>query len=406
MIKTKSNLKMWLPVAAAVVAARGAQAYELNLGTNMPPVDFHGFVSQGLLSSSSYNYLGDSKGGVDGNFFEGGINASFNPFPRTRIAAQGFMYDMGDVGRYAPFLDYALAEYTFSDYFGIRAGRIRRPAGIYNHIQDVDLARTFVLLPQGIYDSRWRDWSAGLDGADLFGNIPLSKAGSASYEFYGGAVNYSDHGGVATYIENGLPPAPYGSFKGIGTTPVVGGQLWYNTPLDGLRVGASLCLFDGFNYDVTVKPPFGPGLMHTTGDVLMQQYSAEYLWKNWTFQAEYYTYTFTGTEYAPGLGGMKVGSSSDMPQTWYVAASYRFNKYFETGAYYTEFRDFSTVKTSPDGYQHDLALCLRVDPKDWWTFKIEGHYIDGTGLLRDNDTNPVRNSNGWFMLAVKTTLSF
>ena len=97
------------------------EAYELNLGTNLPPVDFHGFVSQGFLYSSKYNYLGDSSQGSF-KFTEAALNASFNPFPRTRISAQAFTYDVGDAGNYDVVLDYAQVEYTFNDYFGIRAG--------------------------------------------------------------------------------------------------------------------------------------------------------------------------------------------------------------------------------------------------------------------------------------------
>jgi hypothetical protein len=57
-------------------------------------------------------------------------------------------------------------------------------------------------------------------------------------------------------------------------------------------------------------------------------------------------------------------------------------------------------------YQKDTALSMRFDIKDWWIFKVEGHYIHGTGLLNDNVHNPVQNNNGWFMLAAKTTISF
>ncbi len=395
-----------LSITASILAAGGVQAYELKLGTNLPPVDLHGFVSQGFLYSSDYNYLADDSKNGSFKFSEAGVNAAFNPFARTHIAAQGFLFDTGNVGQYHPFLDYASIDYTVNDQFGLRAGRIRRPAGIYNAIQDIDLARTFVLLPQGMYDARWRDWSAGLDGGDIFGNISLKKAGSVSYEFYGGLVNMADNGGVARYAENGLPPSPVGQFDGIGATPVVGGQLWYNTPLDGLRLGASLAFMDGFSYDVTVIPPYGPGTIHSEGNVILQQYSAEYSIKNWTFQAEYSTYDFTGNRFAPAYGNANIGATGDNPATWYVAASYRFNKYFESGVYYTQFRDYSTDSANPDGHQNDLALCLRVDPKDWWTFKIEGHYIEGTGLLRDSSHNPVRDGNGWFMLAVKTTFSF
>jgi hypothetical protein len=405
----KNTQKLVLSITASILATCGAQAYDLNLGTNLPPVTFHGFLSQGFLDSSKYNYLGDSSRGSF-NFTEMGVNASLNPFPRTRITAQGFDFDTGNVGEYHPFLDYALAEYTFNDEIGIRAGRVRRPQGIYNAIQDIDLARTYVLLPQGMYDARWRDWSAGLDGGELFGSISLgkdAKAGSLSYEVYGGVVNMSDDGGVARYIEN--QPGGDQLYNGIDSTPMFGGQLWYNTPIDGLRVGASIAYMDGFGYSLHNIP--GLDNVHETGNVLFEQYSIEYLWKNWTFQSEFYSYSFTGHAYANFMGTPNadvdafVGTPGDNNQTWYTAASYRFNKYLELGAYYTEWRDY---ESSPSAYQNDAALSLRVDPFDWWTFKIEGHYIRGTGLLRDSvdNTGFSMNGDGWFMLALKTTFSF
>ena len=62
------------------------------LGTNMPPLDFHGFASQGFLATSKYNYLDtDTKKGSF-RYTEAGLNVSMNPFPRTRITAQGFLY--------------------------------------------------------------------------------------------------------------------------------------------------------------------------------------------------------------------------------------------------------------------------------------------------------------------------
>ena len=78
----------------------------------------------------------------------------------------------------------------------------------------------------------------------------------------------------------------------------------------------------------------------------------------------------------------------------------------EVGGYYTEFYTSDTVPAASDAYQKDLALSFRFDPKPWWLFKVEGHYIRGTGLLDDNADNPVRNGSGWFMLMVKTTFSF
>ena len=382
---------------------------DLRIG-NAPPITFHGFASQGLLTSTDYNYLGKTANGLgSAEFNEFALNASVSPFNRTRIAAQAFTFDLGNVGNYDPMLDYALVEYTVSDAFGMRGGRVRRPSGIYNHIQDIDLARTWVLLPQGMYDARWRDFSASVDGGSVFGNISLSKAGSLSYEGYAGMINLSQEGGIARWIQNGLPPSPIGTFGSVEDSLLSGAQLWWNTPIPGLRAGASMGQSFGLAYNYTVAPPIGPGLMQTEIDTPFQQYSVEYVWKSWTFQAEYQTMNNIQRDM---VAGNVVSRSRERHDAWYVGAAYRFNKWLEAGTYYTESyndvadRDGSTRKAPSDAYQKDLALSLRFDPKPWWILKLEGHYINGTGLLRANNMNPARDDDGWFMIGLKTTFSF
>lgn len=411
MTSKHSSHKLALSITASILAACGAQAYDLSLGTNMPPVTFHGFVSQGFLYSSDYNYLGDTTRGSF-NFTEMGVNASMNPFPRTRITAQGFDFDVGNVGEYHPFLDYALVEYTVNDYLGIRAGRIRRPSGIYNAIQDIDLARTSVLLPQGIYDARWRDFSCSMDGGEFFGDIPLSKAGDLSYEVYGGLINMSEDGGVARSLENSIAGTGL-SFDGIDQCQIYGAQLWWNTPVNGLRFGLSGGYLPNFGYSVGQSNPYYSTLTHGVFNIPFAQASAEYLWKSWTFQAEYYTYNTSGNDYTyatPLDGSTSLAnvsrSSSTQKYAWYGSADYRFTDWFQAGVYYMEDYENTDEENNSADYQKDLALSLRFDPKDWWVFKVEGHYIHGTGLLDDNASNPVQNDNGWFMLAVKTTFSF
>jgi len=413
MMYSHSTNKLALAITAAIMASCAAQAYEVPLtfmGTNMPPLDFHGFLSQGFLYSSDYNYLAnDSKKGSF-QFTEAGLNVAMNPFPRTHITIQAFDFDVGNVGQYDPILDYASIEYTFNDEVGIRAGRIRRPGGIYNSIQDIDLARTSVLLPQGVYDARWRDFSSTIDGGDLFGNISLKKVGSLSYELYAGFINMADNGGVARFIQNGLPLG--GTFEAIDQCPIFGAQLWWNTPLDGFRIGLSGGYISNFGYSINQfippNPPF-PAFtapIHFVGNIPFGQVSAEYLYKNWTFQAEGYTYNVSGHNYAAIIPG----GSAEQPETqtaaWYVSAAYRFNKWLEVGAYYTEDYQDTTKISDSLFFQKDAALSFRFDIKDWWVVKAEGHYIHGTGLLADNKDNPMQNDNGWFMLAIKTTVSF
>ena len=376
------------------------KAADLKLfGTNMPPLDFHGFVSQGFLASTKYNYLADNTKDGSLEFFEAGVNVSMNPLPRTRISAQGFLYDVGNAGKYQPFLDYASIEYTFNDYIGLRVGRIRKPGGIYNDIQDVDLARTYVLLPQGIYNARWRDFTTSVDGGEFFGNIPLSKAGNLSYQAYAGFLNITTDSGVADQINNSLSSGKVTSFD---RAAEVGSQLWWNTPVDGLRFGAAFGYVFDFNYDFTEPMGASSIPLRARSWLPVQQYSAEYLWKNWTFQAEYYNIQVSQETTSP----FGTTDSFSPEEAWYAGAAYRFNKWLEVGSYYTEFYQDATSTSPSDGSQKDLALSFRFDPKPWWVFKVEGHYIRGTALLDDNADNPVRNDEGWFMLTLKTTFSF
>jgi len=409
MSHSKLTHKTILALTASILAAGSGQAYELNLGTNMPPIDFHGFISQGFLASTKYDYLANNTKDGSFKFSEAAINASINPFPRTHIAAQGFLFDVGNVGEYFPALDYASIDYTFCDEFGVRAGQIRRPEGIYNSIQDIDLARTSVLLPQGMYDSRWRDFSGSIDGGSVFGNVDLHKVGGLGYEAYGGMVHLADDGGIARLLQDSLrnPPTHYKHVNGF---PEFGLQLWYNTPVDGLRFGYAFVDALDFSYDYDVNiPPFISLSYHSTINAVEHHLSAEYLYKAWTFQAEYKYATYYSHDQINGARQSITISSTD---TWYVSAAYRFNKWLEAGAYYTEDyanvgdRNGSTLATHSDGYQKDAALSLRVDPTSWWVFKVEGHYIRGTALLYDTASNPSRGGDGWFMLAVKTTFSF
>jgi hypothetical protein len=398
-----NTMRLLVVLAASFLGAPGASALEVKLGTNIPPVDLHGFVSQGFLLSTDYNYLADDTTDGSFQFFEAALNASISPFPRTRFAAQGFAFEVGDVGNYKPMLDYALVEYTFDDLLGFRGGRIRRPQGIYWHILDVDVARTSVLLPQGMYDARWRDFGAAVDGGEIFGNVPLNGGGALSYELYAGVSRPTTDGGLARLL---LSLLPLGSTVDHFNSPfTTGAQLWFMTPLDGLRAGLSYQRHFDYKTEFTISlppPPLGPGPIGSAlaMDIDIGHLSLEYLWNRWTFQAEYQR------------SWLRNPSETLEPDTWYAGAAYRFNRWFEAGAYYTEYysevmdRDGSNRPVASDAFQKDAALSLRFDPVDWWTLKLEGHCIHGTALLRDNEHNPTRNSDVWWMLTVKTTFSF
>ena len=394
---------------------------DLTIG-NLPPVTFHGFASQGFIATSSYNFLGQNTTSGSIDYDEVGLNASASPFARTRIAAQVFAFDVGNVGYNQPTLDYALIDYTFNDEVGVRLGRIRRPEGIYNHIQDVDLARTSILLPQGVYDARWRDFSSSLDGGSVYGNINLPKAGSVSYEFYGGVIDLSQDGGVARDLENSL----YGTgltLQGQRSGPQIGGQLWWNTALTGLRLGAAATYNYGYVATAEESTMYPVGGGHYTPlnvelndriNVPWHHYSIEYQHDKWTLQSEFRSQTLiekqtTSTVFSqiPSHDSTSVANHMNTSGSWYIGAAYEVNPWMQVGTYYNEYySSLNQLRGPPTGFQKDLALSFRFDPKPWWVLKLEGHYIHGTALLDDTLDNPNQSGNGWWLLAMKTTFSF
>ena len=138
-----------------------------------------------------------------------------------------------------------------------------------------------------------------------------------------GVVNVSSESGLYGVINNSLHGGMVNSF---GQFLESGYQLWWNTPVDGLRAGASFCYVDNFDYDFTVPtgapPPFPSHLsLRAEGTIPIQQYSLEYLWRNWTFQAEFYA-----LQSQPGHGFRPWGKSHSFSSeyAWYADASYRF----------------------------------------------------------------------------------
>jgi len=233
-----------------------------------------------------------------------------------------------------------------------------------------------------------------LDGGEFFGTVPLSVAGSLSYEIYGGIIRPKEDGGAALEIRNSLPAS--GRLDAIDAAEEFGGQLWWNTPLDGLRFGVAGGLVPELNYIIALQLPGSSIRVDTRTRAAFEQYSAEYLWKAWTFQAEAYFRDYYSESGAPGTHLF----------TWYGSAAYRFNKWFEAGGYYTEYYGDLDQTGNSLMFQKDAALALRFDATASWTFKIEGHYLRGTGLLQNSAGNPAQNGNGWWMLDLKTTFSF
>ncbi len=394
-----------LSFAAAILAtAQGALASEVTFG---------GFFSNGYIQSSANNYLVDSEDGSF-DFAEVGVNATWSPIDRTTVRGQVFAFEVGPYGNFEPLVDYLFVDYNVSPAFGLRVGRVKRSEGIYTDIQDIDVARTSILLPAGMYDARYRDFNAAVDGASIYGNF---QAGDHSFEYtvYHGSIDLAKDSGVAAYA--------LGEITGGGIQNAVldeitantnsGVQLWWYTPVSGLRLGTSFSTYDEFTFDVSgilPHPLYGPLPLRieTIAAADQNRFSAEYFLGEWTFVSEYNAMSIESNDrstVAGSPGEWSQGASKGY--SWYVSASRRFLDKFEAGATLSEFYNNENRKTNPSDYQKDTQFSLRYNATDYWTLKAEFHMMDGTNrLFNQLGQNPGPLDSKWNMIATKSTFSF
>lgn len=82
-------------------------------------------------------------------------------------------------------VDWSFWDYLFKDWLGGRAGKIKAPLGLYNRERDLDMLRTFVLLPTGIYSQSMRKFFIAIHGASVYGSIATDRFGEIDYEVQG-----------------------------------------------------------------------------------------------------------------------------------------------------------------------------------------------------------------------------
>src|SRR5579863_10331752 len=120
-------------------------------------VQVHGFVSQGFIYTNDNNWLTMNTSQGSAAFTDFGLNVSSQVTDKLRVGAQGYDRNLGQLGQYHPSLDWAVVDYRFKPWFGVRGGKVKTAFGLYSDIQDSDFLRTFVLLPQSIYPTDIRD---------------------------------------------------------------------------------------------------------------------------------------------------------------------------------------------------------------------------------------------------------
>ncbi|QTA83546.1 porin domain-containing protein [Desulfonema limicola] len=373
-------------------------------------IEIHGFISQGYLQSDENNYLADSEDGAF-QFNELGINFSKELTDKLRIGLQFFSRDLGDVGNNEVEIDWAYGDYRWQDWLGIRIGLMKMAQGFYNETRDVDMLRTFILLPQSVYIETSRDYYTRMWGGELYGEIPLNTFGSLSYRALIGTYSPdADNSGLTKFIDDDGVFNAEDMDNGI----QYNGSLQWHTPLEGLRIGITGWKQRNFTTSLINSIPLGPGIpAGLPWEMELENwatvYSLEYSWNELILAAEY---RYRETSYS--VNNLPFDKTIDS-EAWYASAAYRFTDWFELGTYYSESypdkndKDGDRFKTigQPDfrAWQKDFALTARFDFNEYWLLKLEGHKMDGAGDLFILD-NPDRLEEDWYLFAAKMTFNF
>jgi len=396
------NVSAWICVILIVFGMKTVSAFESG------GIDIHGFISQGYLLSDKNNYLGKSGDGSF-QFNEVGINFSKELTENLRLGIQFFSRDLGEIGNNEVEIDWAYGDYHWKDWFGFRVGILRQAHGFYNELRDLDMLRTSVLLPQSVYaesgrDLVGRDFISRIQGASIYGEIPMKAAGSLSYMLMIGGKNIGNDSAVAKWTQ----AAGTWTVSDIDSGTFYNGKLQWNTPLNGLRFGFTASKSTDIRLNLMTKAQ--TAMVNDISEYYSYVLSAEYSWKDLVISAEYMKHKKDSE-----IIGMAAPPHPVCPEAYYVSVSYRFTDWFEMGAYYSEFyyneddkngENFKLIRM-PDylAWQKDFALSTRFDINKSLTFKLEGHVIDGaTQLLRQE--NPDGFEKSWYLFAAKISFNF
>jgi hypothetical protein len=380
-------------------------------------VEIHGFASQGFVYTNTNNWLTMNSSQGSGAFTDFGLNVSTNITDRLRVGAQLYDRNLGHLGQYHPSLDWAVVDYRFESWFGVRGGKVKTTLGLYTDTQDLDFLRTFALLPQSVYPTDLRDATIAHLGGDVYGSLPLKHGlGDLSYTAYAGHRSDSIYSGAAYLAsEYKVYFSRYGGLQ-------YGGDLRWNTPLKGLLIGASR-----MNENITARArfinPLNPGAGFVPYSAVSKadwtnQFYGEYTVGKLRIDSEYRRFLHDEV-----VNRVLLETTSDV-RGWYVSGAYRVTKRLALGSYYSRY-SITNVSTGPEApfipdqsdtslpanHIYDKVITARVDPKRFWNVKVEGHFMNGYGASTYPDgfypqVNPQGFKPNTNALVVKTGINF
>jgi hypothetical protein len=315
------------------------------------------------------------------------------------------------VGNDKLFLDWIQADYLYRDWLGIRAGKMKIPFGLYNETRDIDSLRTEILLPQGVYMEYTRETFNAMLGVSLYGYLSCSEFGGVSYLVqYGERQMEEDNGDMSRLLaDRGM------LVDDFDMDPSFAGSLIWDTPLDGLRLGATYS-FNQYDIEGTLPSPMGTSaFLAPVKDEDIWVVSIEYTVGRLQLTSELMDGGFhAGFDYTaptvPDLGFRQSYTG------YYVRGTYQWLDWLSTATGYSRFKTDQVVTVNPgtpasssprttEEDQDDIFISLRFDVGDHIVLKAEHHFLAGDAGVFDSE-NPDGTDEHWQMSGFKASYLF
>jgi hypothetical protein len=339
------GLRTWgaIVCVAVLLGARPAGAEEERR------VDLHGFGSWAYGNTDANGYL---SGLPEGNYRNAdfSLNVSGSVIERLRIVSQMGVQETQNGSEIA--LDYAFAEWRFSDRITLRAGKVKQPFGISAEVFHVGILRPFLALPQAVYGPSGLTTEA-YEGVGFTGSLPLPQSWRLSYDVYGGGMTEIEFLAPEALLEGDPLEEDEPILEEELTKDVIGGRIVFETPVAGLRFGGSAH---------TGKEKAEAGLRRRS----VAGAQAEYLTEKWSARTEYVHETIRDDTKLDGF---------------YAEVAYRIDPHWQVASQYgrltMKLLDIAVTANQSLLAHKELALGLNYWFSPEFVFKLAYHRVDG-----------------------------
>lgn len=344
----------FLFIAVALLLALPAAAQ-----ISMEKLQIHGFGGFSYGNTNNENEYLDGQNDGEYHFQEFNISFDAQPTDKLTIFTQFAFDNIGVEEGIETNVDFAFAQWQFSDAFKLRVGRVKQPFGIYNEIEAVGTLRPFYHLPQGIYGPEGIV-GTGYDGAGVTGSHHLGKDWALEYDIYGGALNLDVDESFKFFLDE-----PLGE-ENEQVNNLIGGGLTFSLPAKNINFGVSTYTGTEEIAESVV------GGRHYGVD-----FHVEYLTELWSIRSEYLYYDDQFQPEPRKVNAAYVEVARYLTPNIQVAGRYDYS--------HTKLPTIDTSAAPSLLDQKDVAVALNYWFNPNLVIKLNLHFVDGNRYALPED---------------------